>query len=179
MTPQHLGYFRVNRITADAIGKPGSRVFYLQMDYELDQATFIIEKPQLNTLAVGIERLVTGIVQRFPTLSAVDGEYDPEQMRIQPPVDPLFRVGEISLTFDYEEDLVGLHLTELAFEQIYDDAHLRAIAFLCTRDQIMAFARWSLSVISQGRQICPQCGEPMDPQGHFCPKKNGHKKATG
>jgi len=22
---------------------------------------------------------------------------------------------------------------------------------------------------------CPQCGQPMEPEGHFCPKKNGHQ----
>jgi predicted amidophosphoribosyltransferase len=30
-------------------------------------------------------------------------------------------------------------------------------------------------VVNRGRPICPQCGEPMDPAGHFCPKKNGNK----
>jgi hypothetical protein len=22
--------------------------------------------------------------------------------------------------------------------------------------------------------MCPQCGQPMEPEGHFCAKKNGH-----
>jgi hypothetical protein len=35
--------------------------------------------------------------------------------------------------------------------------------------------RWGMNVAAHGRPTCPQCGEPMDPEGHFCPKKNGHK----
>jgi len=30
-------------------------------------------------------------------------------------------------------------------------------------------------VAGQGRPICGNCGEPIDPEGHFCPKRNGHK----
>ena len=31
-------------------------------------------------------------------------------------------------------------------------------------------------LLRQPRSIpCPQCGALMEPEGHFCPKKNGHK----
>jgi hypothetical protein len=30
-------------------------------------------------------------------------------------------------------------------------------------------------VVSLGRPICPQCGQTEEPEGHFCPKKNGYK----
>jgi predicted nucleic acid-binding Zn ribbon protein len=23
--------------------------------------------------------------------------------------------------------------------------------------------------------LCPQCSQPMDPEGHFCSRKNGHR----
>jgi hypothetical protein len=35
--------------------------------------------------------------------------------------------------------------------------------------------QWGLQVAAQGRPICGNCGEPIDPAGHFCPRSNGHK----
>ncbi len=35
------------------------------------------------------------------------------------------------------------------------------------------FARRALRVVSAGRLPCPLCGQPLDPQGHLCPRRNG------
>jgi predicted amidophosphoribosyltransferase len=35
--------------------------------------------------------------------------------------------------------------------------------------------RWGVEIATRGRPICGNCGEPIDPEGHFCPKRNGHK----
>ncbi len=97
-----------------------------------------------------------------------------DQMRIQPPLDPLFRVGELGLGYDAENDLVVLVAREVVAED-QDPAQAKSVRFWCSRAQVRAMCRWGMQVASQGRPICPQCGEPMDPEGHFCPKKNGHK----
>ena len=31
-----------------------------------------------------------------------------------------------------------------------------------------------LSVVAAGRLPCPLCGQPLDPQGHICTRRNGH-----
>jgi hypothetical protein len=51
----------------------------------------------------------------------------------------------------------------------------QTVRFWATRAQLKGMVKWGLEVTGRGRAICPQCGEPMDPAGHFCPKKNGHK----
>jgi uncharacterized repeat protein (TIGR03847 family) len=56
-----------------------------------------------------------------------------------------------------------------------DPEEAAVVRFWCTRLQIRRLADWSREVINRGRPICPQCGQPMEPEGHFCPKKNGHK----
>jgi hypothetical protein len=38
-----------------------------------------------------------------------------------------------------------------------------------------ALGQYGLTLIKQGRPICGHCGQPIDPEGHFCPKRNGHK----
>jgi uncharacterized repeat protein (TIGR03847 family) len=30
-------------------------------------------------------------------------------------------------------------------------------------------------LVEAGRPLCPLCGGPLDPQGHDCPRTNGHR----
>jgi len=165
----------VSHITADAIGPPGKRVFYLQAQHKERTITLIIEKFQLQALAVAVEQFLAEVHERFAGLQEASGEYQEEWMRIQPPVDPLFRVGEMGLGYDPEHDLMVLMVKEIVPEGGDPDA-AREVHIWCSREQVRALVRWGLEVAARGRPICPQCGEPMDPEGHFCPKKNGHKR---
>ncbi len=165
----------VHLITIDAIGKPGQRVFYIQALKDEQAITLIVEKAQVQTLAVGIEQFMTELAEKYPDLSEAPPEYDEDKMHIYPPVDPLFRVGELGLGYDAERDVMVLMAREVMAEgQEEDDVSL--VRFWVTRSQLRAMGSWGLEVASRGRAICPQCGEPMDPEGHFCPKKNGHNR---
>jgi uncharacterized repeat protein (TIGR03847 family) len=164
----------ITHITADAIGKPGKRVFYLQAWQEDRVTTLLVEKVQIQTLSVGLEQFLNEINGRYPNLVEATDQYDKDKMHIQPPVDPLFRVGELGLAYDADRDRVLLVTREVIAEG-QDPEESRSIRFWCTRSQILAMCRWGLEVVSHGRPTCTQCGEPMDPEGHFCPKKNGHK----
>lgn len=164
----------VTHLTTDAIGQPGQRVFYLQGWQDERVVTLLIEKIQIQSLAMGLEDFLKEVNERYPDLPADSDDYDESKMHISPPVDPLFRVGEVSLGYDSDRDLVCLIAHEiLSGEMQPHDASV--VRFWATRSQIRAMTRWGLDVASHGRAICPQCGEPMDPAGHFCPKKNGHK----
>ena len=37
-----------------------------------------------------------------------------------------------------------------------------------------SFVRRAAEVVASGRPPCPLCGQPLDKQGHICPRKNGH-----
>jgi uncharacterized repeat protein (TIGR03847 family) len=37
-----------------------------------------------------------------------------------------------------------------------------------------AFVERSLRTVAAGRPPCPFCGQPLDPTGHICPRKNGY-----
>ena len=164
----------VTHITSDAIGQPGKRVFYIQGWQEERTITIIVEKLQIQSLAVGLEQFLAEIASRFPDLPEASADYDEDKMHIHPPVDPLFRTGELGLGYDAENDLVVL----IAREQLPEDQdqeEASVVRFWCTRAQVRAMCRWGIEVSSRGRPICPQCGQPMEPDGHFCPKKNGHQ----
>jgi uncharacterized repeat protein (TIGR03847 family) len=164
----------VIHITTDAIGKPGQRVFYIQARQSEAQAiTLILEKSQVQTLALGIEQFLSEVQQKYPDLVEASTEFDEDKMAITPPVDPLFRAGELGLAYDSDLDKIVLVAREILAEGM-EPEETSLVRFWCTRSQMRALASWGLDVVNRGRQICPQCGEPMDPEGHFCPKKNGH-----
>jgi len=164
----------VDHITADAIGKPGQRVFYIQAWQDQRTVTVLIEKFQLQSLSVGVEQFLAEVSRQAPELEDVSGDYIEDQMHINPPVDPLFRVGEVGLGFDKDRDRVVLQTRELLTEDEEPES-AAVVRFWCTREQIRKMARWGAEVVTRGRPMCPQCGAPMEPEGHFCPKKNGHK----
>jgi uncharacterized repeat protein (TIGR03847 family) len=176
-----------DHITSDAIGQPGQRVFYIQALQADKTYTVIIEKTQLQSLAVGVEQFLAEVHRQNPNLEEASADYAEEHMRINPPVDPAFRVGEIGLGYDQVRDRVVLFVRELQAEEPEPDSDSdpesnpdsnadsgTVYRFWCTRTQLRKLARWGVEVASRGRPTCPQCGQPMEPTGHFCPKKNGH-----
>ncbi len=173
----------VSHITADAIGQPGKRVFYIQGQKDDQVVTLIVEKVQVQTLALGVEDFLTELTQRFPDLPEASADYDETLMHILPPVDPLFRIGELGLAYDSDSDLVIIIAREVTSgeeetEQPPDEESepdTSVVRYWCTRSQLRAMCAWGQQVASAGRPICPYCGQPMDPAGHFCPKRNGHR----
>ncbi len=51
----------LDHITADAIGKPGQRVFYIQAWQDQRTVTVLIEKFQLQSLSVGVEQFLAEV----------------------------------------------------------------------------------------------------------------------
>jgi uncharacterized repeat protein (TIGR03847 family) len=164
----------VTHITADAIGQPGKRVFYLQAWQDDRIVTLIVEKIHIQSLAVGLEQFLAEVQTKYPDLEEASADYAEDKMHIHPPVDPLFRVGEVGLGYDHDNDLIVLVARELVPEESNPE-EAGVVRFWCTRSQLRAMCHWGLEVAARGRPLCPQCGQPMDPEGHFCPKKNGHK----
>lgn len=166
----------VQHLTADAIGQPGQRVFYIQgwRDTDPQPVTIIIEKVQLQSLVTGLVNLLQEVLRQFPDLIAPPADYDEDKMRITPPVDPLYRAGEMGVGYDADRDLIVLLAREIVMEG--DDPEEAAVVrFWATRTQCQRLAVWGAEVLKRGRPLCPQCGQPMEAEGHFCPKKNGHK----
>ncbi|MCH7609905.1 MAG: DUF3090 domain-containing protein [Chloroflexi bacterium] len=161
----------VSRITTGAVGPPGKRVFYLQARKDRELVTLIIEKHQVQSLAVGLEEFLDELSDRLPDLPEASADYNQDEMELEQPLDPIFRVGQIGLSYDEESDRLVLVARQLDSEGQGSEV----VRFWCTRSQLRAMCLWGIEVASQGRPICGNCGEPKDPEGHFCPKSNGHK----
>lgn len=163
-------------VTVDAIGKPGDRIFYLQGKNSDQEITLLVEKYQIQTLALAIENLMSELRDKMPNLAEASPTYKEEEMTLEPPLDPLFRVGELNLGYDPEKDLLVLIAREIPIEDPdAKEEDLSVIRFWCTRSQLWALGRWGIELASRGRPVWPSTGEPILPPGQFSPKNNGHK----
>lgn len=173
MTDQNVPFYKVSSITVDAIGEPGQRVFFLQAKEENQTLSFIMEKVQVESLSVAITRLLSEVSKKISIVEDKDFEFDEDSMHIQPPVDPLFRVGEMGMAFEEEDQKIVLVVQEVLFGEVTAE-NARKIALRCDPRQLAALSTWAMAIVNRGRPICPYCNEPME-KDHLCPKKNGHK----
>jgi uncharacterized repeat protein (TIGR03847 family) len=162
----------VDRITADAIGEPGKRVFYLQARKGHRLVTLICEKEHVAALALAIDQLLLSLAD-----DDVDAVVEPdpvldEGMDLELPLEPAFRVGQVNLGYDQSSKRLVVIAYELMDED--DDAMPSVARFWATPAQMRAFSVYGQEVVAAGRPRCAMCGEPIDPEGHFCPRKNGH-----
>jgi len=75
------------------------------------------------------------------------------------------------------EGLAGSPAGELlaAFEGVDDDAEgPDTLRVRLSVEGARAFVNRAVEVVAAGRLPCPLCGQPLDPQGHICPRRNGH-----
>jgi len=136
MSEKEIDLKPVSHITTDAIGQPGKRVFYLQGWHGERTVTLIVEKLQIQSLAVGVEQFLAELQEKFPDLDEAAADYEEDKMHIIPPVDPLFRVGEIGLGYDIDQDWVVLITKEFIGEEEDAEEEGRIVRFWCTRSQL-------------------------------------------
>jgi len=164
----------VSRITADAVGQPGNRTFFIQARKGRTLVTLLCEKSQVEGLSNALEQTLEQLKRRAPR-GANFAKLDID-MSLEEPLEPEFRVGQIGLGYDEENDLVVIVASEILDESTKEE-DARSVRFFCSRAQVDAFSRYALEVVSRGRPLCPLCGKPMDAEGNiegFCPRRNGH-----
>jgi uncharacterized repeat protein (TIGR03847 family) len=164
----------ISRITIGAIGPPGQRVFLLQAEQGTETITLKIEKEQAQVLAQGIDQLLEELAERFPREISKMEEPLSSELMLHEPLEPLFAVGQMGLGYDETEDALVLVVQELMPEEETRKATIAR--FWTTRGQMQALSRHVREVAARGRPICPLCNRPIDPDGHFCPKSNGHER---
>ncbi len=158
----------VSRVTVGALGEPGQRTFFLQGRQSSTLVSLVTEKEQMQSLAQGITDLLTRLGER------TDGPDDVSdyELQLELPVEPLFRIGQLGLGYDQENDL--LVIVAYALPEQEEQETVDVVRFWATRDQMRALAHHVTQVAAAGRPTCVLCGRPIDPAGHFCPRRNGH-----
>ena len=98
----------VDRITADAVGEPGDRTFYIQARAGSELVTVIVEKQQVQLLAASVLELLEDAPD--DRTGAAGEAHDGDGL--EEPLDPRWRAGRLSIGFDQERDLFLLEVEE-------------------------------------------------------------------
>lgn len=164
----------VSHVTIGTIGEPGQRTFYLQGSRGIQTISLVIEKEQAIVLANSFHSMLEELEKRYPRPSIETDETVWMDMRLREPVEPLFRVGNMGVGYNEGSDQIVLVAYELQAEED-EDEDPDVVSFWATRTQIKTFIKHAYEVVRAGRPICGNCGQPIDPDGHFCPNRNGHR----
>lgn len=160
----------VDRITAGAVGEPGGRTFFVQARRGAVQITLLTEKEQVRILAAALQQ----ILDELPEVNEDPPPADAD-LELVEPLEPVWRVGEMSVEYDEIADQVKVVLREfIADDQVREPA---SFVFTATRAQVRAMSSHAAEVVDAGRPRCQLCGYPMDVVTgiHVCPAMNGHR----
>jgi uncharacterized repeat protein (TIGR03847 family) len=177
-----------DRFVAGTVGQPGERTFFLQASGNGRTVSVALEKLQVSALAERLDELLDEVRRRQGADSAVPATSPPQLEDVAPldaPVEEEFRVGTLALAWDDDDALVIIEAqsdqadvsdeVEAAPSDIETDADMLRVRL--SPAVARAFAKRALRVVAAGRPPCPLCGNPLDPEGHICPRQNGHLHA--
>ncbi|MCB0078378.1 MAG: DUF3090 domain-containing protein [Anaerolineales bacterium] len=160
-----------SRITIGTIGEPGERTFYLQANQGENGLSLIIEKTQAVALSAALSEMLGELEERFERAPVRPDRISPSERELQPPTVVPFRVAQIGIGYDEDEDKVVIVAQAMTDEEEVEPDIAR---FWISRDQAAALSEQAVVVAGQGRPICPLCGQPMAASGHICARTNGN-----
>ena len=169
-----IDYDPPERFVAGTVGPPGQRQFFLQASGGGRVTSVACEKGQVALLAERIDDLLEEYAPE------ATGEDIVDNAPLDMPLEEEFAVGTIRLDWDPVTRRLVLHLVALGEEvdETTDLAHLGGSCLRVALDARYArsFARRCQALVAAGRPPCPFCGQPLDPEGHICPRANGYKR---
>jgi uncharacterized repeat protein (TIGR03847 family) len=186
-----------DRFVAGTVGEPGQRTFFLQARDGTRLTTVALEKQQVSVLAERVEMLLDEALRRsggdaaIPAVAPVDAR---DGGPLDQPIVEEFRVGTITLSWDADDGLVVIELFPVSDETVVsesldDDAETDdevALEVEVEASEVLivtmrpayarSFVQRAMSVVAAGRPPCQFCGNPLDPEGHLCPRANGYRR---
>jgi uncharacterized repeat protein (TIGR03847 family) len=101
---------------------------------------------------------------------------------LEEPIDEIFRVGTMAIVWDGEDETILVEAREMTEqdeeleatgEGDEDDDESDVVRVRLRPAQALAFSQRALEVVAAGRPPCPFCGQPLNPEGHICARRNG------
>lgn len=179
-----------DRFVAGTVGAPGERTFFLQARDGARVVSVALEKVQVAVLAERLGALLDELDLRGiapetdATVAAFEvSEAPSDNGGLDEPLNEAFRAGSLTLGWDggAERVLVEARAQDADGEAIDpeeddedDDEGPDLLRVRMTADAARSFVARATQVVAAGRPPCPLCGAPLDPQGHICPRRNGH-----
>jgi uncharacterized repeat protein (TIGR03847 family) len=191
MAGRIYNFEKPDRFVAGAVGQPGNRTFFLQAREGDRIVSVVLEKVQVNVLAEHLAQLLAEARARGTDLPDEPAPGDIDTAPLEDPAHIVFRVGTMTIVWDGEDESVVVEARAIADEDEIDDdePEAEAVEDAAVDDNIdddsdmirvhleplkaLAFAHRALEVVASGRPPCPFCGQPLNPEGHICARRNG------
>ena len=179
-----------DRFVAGTVGQPGDRTFFLQAREGGRVVSVALEKVQVAVLAERLGALLDELDLRGiapmpdePVGIELSADEPSDDAPLDEPLNEAFRAGSLTLGWDggAERVLVEARAQDADGEAIdpdedddEDDDGPDLLRVRLTASAARSFVNRAAQVVAAGRPPCPLCGAPLDPQGHICPRRNGH-----
>ncbi|MEA2607988.1 MAG: hypothetical protein QOJ75_231 [Chloroflexota bacterium] len=172
------------RFVAGTVGQPGDRTFFLQARDGPRVVSVVMEKVQVAVLAERLGELLAELQRRgVAQAELADAAAADDSGPLDEPLNEAFRAGSLTLGWDggagrvlvearaQSEDGEAIDPDE---DDDEDEDGPDLLRVRISLDAARSFVARAGRVVASGRPPCPLCGAPLDPQGHICPRQNGH-----
>ena len=169
--PQVFLFDPPDRFVAGTVGQPGQRTFFLQATDGERVTSVALEKTQVQVLAERLGDLLDEVRRRGGDAPAAAPPELEDVAPLDQPILEEFRAGQLAIAWDGDD---GIVIVEAHATTEEEGAETDVLRVRITPDAARAFVKRALRVVAAGRPPCPLCGQPLDPEGHICPRLNGH-----
>ena len=169
----------VDFVTVGTIGPKGKRTFHLQAGQDQRIVSFTIEKEQAQALASAISDLLAELEREEG--SKTEADFSQLDMDLREPIEPLFRIAQMGLSYEPENKMVILIAQEYVpseedlapsdadeDENEADDVDFsifdagpgqpQVVRMWCSREQMLALSLHALDTVKSGRPDAKQNG---------------------
>ena len=174
-----------DRFVAGTIGTPGQRTFYLQARSGSRLTSVVCEKQQVSILADHLERILDELTKLGTPNIPGPADRAEDLGPLDQPLEEDFRVGTMTLAWDTAHESIAIELFSVVdmdaedeadlVEQTVENADISMHIRLTPADARQFISRARALIVS-GRPECPFCEQPINPEGHLCPRANGFRK---
>jgi uncharacterized repeat protein (TIGR03847 family) len=189
-------YDSPDRFVAGTVGQPGERTFFLQAREGNRITSVVVEKQQVSVLAEHLDKVLDEVLRRSGPTAQVPPAHDKpsDTGPLDAPITEEFRVGTMTIAWDAEINKIVIELFSNVDEDTDDsdpELSAAAAAALEGNDEVNAdevfvvkispsyardFVARAQALVAAGRPPCPFCLQPLDPNGHICPRANGYRR---
>ena len=171
-------------IEALTFGEPGLRTFRLDARSGAASCSVWMEKEQLLQLGVYLRDMVGRLSQeeRDKESDLREESWSGGELTVD------FKAGQMLLSYDQASNAFYLQAYERELEETEEQQEpqepqgatddvppeTESVGFWITTAQAVVLGEESLKICAAGRPTCFLCGQPINPDGHACPRANGH-----
>ena len=183
-----------DRFVTGTVGPPGQRTFFLQARAGDRLISVALEKQQVAALAERLETLLDELLRAGATEALVPAATPTflfDNGPLDQPIEEEFRVGTMTLSWDGVDERVVIEVFPVTEQLLEIEERLESgepgeeVEAIEPEEMVLvrigaaaarAFAERATRVLGAGRASCPFCGQPVEPDGHLCPRANGFRR---